>query len=373
MEISNYSELQSKTIDFLRFPLMLMVVFIHNKHSEINMQSIDYKNFSSENLYSLIVTLGHFTLTNIAVPSFFMFSGFLFFYKTSVFTKKHYFDKLKKRIKTLLIPYLFWNTLVISISLVNAIKNGEVTTFFIKLSDKGFFSIFWNYTSWDNSLINQTYFGPALLPLWFLRDLILAVILSPLIYYIIKYTKFFGIIGLGLLYYFKLGDVVFDYNLNQLIVALFFFAIGSYFSLNAKNLVTSFRKVQIFLSLVAFISLIFSVYYYQTDIFKYIIPVYIISGVVTIVNITSLLIEKNIVKGVDLLSKASFFIYLSHTIFILHYSRGFLNKIIPFDNYIAQTTIYLITPLLCCTICVVLYLLLSKFTPKLTEIIVGGR
>lgn len=39
-------ELQSKTIDFLRFPLALMVVFIHNPFvKEFDMQSINYADF----------------------------------------------------------------------------------------------------------------------------------------------------------------------------------------------------------------------------------------------------------------------------------------------------------------------------------------
>lgn len=372
MTITNFSELQSKTINFLRFPLMLMVVFIHDEHLEINMQILTTKTLQMKTLYTIIVNLGHYTLTQIAVPCFFMFSGFLFFYKTTEFSKTQYFDKLKKRIKTLLIPYLLWNILAICVPLAGALKNGELATFWTNLSEKGFFSIFLNYTSWK-SMTGQIYFGPALLPLWFLRDLILTVILSPVIYHIVKYTKILGIIGLGLLYYFKIGVIIVDYNLNQLVVAIFFFALGSYFSINEKNIISSLRKVQIFGLPISLISLGFSVYFYQTDIFQYILPIYVVSGIITIVNITSLLIERNKIKEIDLLSKASFFIYLSHTILILGLSRVFLNKIIPFDNYIALTIIYLLTPFLCVSVCVALYFLLHKFLPKLTEIIVGGR
>ncbi|MDR0427981.1 MAG: acyltransferase [Dysgonamonadaceae bacterium] len=365
--------LQSKTIDFLRFPLMLMVIFIHNPHLGIDMQNIDYTNLTGEGIYSIVVTLGHYTLTHIAVPGFFMFSGFLFFYKTSEFTHVQYFNKLKKRIKTLFIPYLLWNTLFISISWIIAMKNGELVAFWTNLSDKGIFSIFWNHSTWGNPLENQIFYGPALVPLWFLRDLILSIILSPIIYYLVKYTKIFGIIGLGFLYYFNIGFVVEGYNLNQLICAVFFFAFGGYFSINAKNLVLSFRKVQIFSSLLAVTSLVFSVYFYPTKIFNYIYPIYVISGVITMVNMASFLLERNKVKEIELLSKASFFVYLSHTVLILGFSRRCLNIIIPFDNYIVLTIKYLITPFLCAFICIVLYSLLRKFMPKFLAIIVGGR
>lgn len=369
----NYTELQSKTIDFLRFPLMLMVVFIHTPHLEINMQGIDSSNFTSMNFYSIIVTLGHYTLTNIAVPCFFMISGFLFFYKVTDFSKNFYFNKLKNRVFTLLIPYLLWNALMILIFLVLHTKNGELSVFVENILDKGLLSVFWNYSSWKSLATNQTLYGPALLSLWFLRDLILSVILSPIIFYIVKYTRFFGIIALGLLYYFKVGFVIFDYNLNQLITAVFFFALGSYFSLNAKNIVLSFRKLQKLWMVLAIISLICSVYYYQTQSFRYILPFYTISGIITIVNITSFLLERNRLKEIDILSRASFFIYLSHPIFILSFSNAFLNKILPFENYVVLTIKYLVTPILCVTICIIIYWVLNRYLQKITKVIVGGR
>ena len=349
-----------------------MVVFIHNPHLDIKMEIIATNPLQIKSLYTIFVNLGHYTLTQISVPCFFVFSGFFFFSKTTGFSKNQYFDKLKNRIKTLLIPYLLWNIIAVLVPLAGAFKNGELAIYLTNLSEKGYFSIFWNYTSWK-SMTGQNNYGPALIPLWFLRDLLLTIILSPIIYQLIKYTKIWGIFVIGLFYYFKIGVIILDYNLNQLIMAIFFFALGSYFSINGKNIVISFRKVQLFVLPISIISLCLSVYYYQTDFFKNILPIYIISGVITIVNITSYLMEKNKIKEIQLLSESSFFIYLSHTILILQLSRGFLNKIIPFDNYIAITIIYLFTPFLCVSICLALFFLLRKFSPKLAEIILGGR
>lgn len=47
----------------------------------------------------------------MAVPLFFI-SGYLFFFRTA-FSVDVYKKKLKSRIKTLLIPYLFWNFVVL--------------------------------------------------------------------------------------------------------------------------------------------------------------------------------------------------------------------------------------------------------------------
>ena len=47
-------------------------------------------------------------LTEIAVPYFFIISGF-FFFRISYYEKNNYFKMLKKKAKTLLIPFIFWN------------------------------------------------------------------------------------------------------------------------------------------------------------------------------------------------------------------------------------------------------------------------
>lgn len=51
-------------------------------------------------------------LASVAVPLFFFISGYLFFFRTT-FSVDVYKKKLKSRIKTLLIPYLFWNFVVL--------------------------------------------------------------------------------------------------------------------------------------------------------------------------------------------------------------------------------------------------------------------
>ena len=100
-------ELLSKTISYLRFPLIVGVVFIHNKMAEINVQGdiVSYDDWPW-----LTYTMDFFSsvLPTIAVPLFFFISGFLFFYKVD-FDKNVYIKKLKSRYHTLVIPYLIWN------------------------------------------------------------------------------------------------------------------------------------------------------------------------------------------------------------------------------------------------------------------------
>lgn len=106
-------ELQSKTIDFLRFPLIVGVILIHTSPASLVVNGTYQDAISVYPVYSTLYTLCSQILARLAVPIFFIISGFLFFYHTPVFDKSAYWSKLKKRARTLLVPYLLWNALVI--------------------------------------------------------------------------------------------------------------------------------------------------------------------------------------------------------------------------------------------------------------------
>ena len=89
---------QSNFITFLRFPLIVGVLVVHT-HLLVNDHEAWYDYYSH--------IIGKLTL--IAPAVFFMMSAYLFFYKG--FSISIYKDKLRKRIKSLLIPYLIWNLL----------------------------------------------------------------------------------------------------------------------------------------------------------------------------------------------------------------------------------------------------------------------
>ena len=109
MRLDNQTEISilSKTMTYLRFPLIIAVVFIHTQLGEtiINGESVaEESKFIIHDILFHIITN---ELARIAVPLFFFISGFLFFYKTDSFTLEKYKNKLKKRFRTLLIPYFF--------------------------------------------------------------------------------------------------------------------------------------------------------------------------------------------------------------------------------------------------------------------------
>ena len=81
-------------LKYLNFFMSVLVVLIHSINNNIFIEKIFGQN-------------GY--LGQIAVPYFFMASGFLFFY--NVHTVKDVFLKIRRRIYTVLIPYFSWNVI----------------------------------------------------------------------------------------------------------------------------------------------------------------------------------------------------------------------------------------------------------------------
>ena len=110
-------ELQSKTIAFLRFPLIVGVVLIHCYYKELPIGGVKVPVMDEYPIYKLIADLFSQVLARTAVPLFFLISGYLFFYKSSL-SWPMYGSKLRKRAQTLLFPYLFWNGALVALHLL---------------------------------------------------------------------------------------------------------------------------------------------------------------------------------------------------------------------------------------------------------------
>ncbi|MBT1314895.1 acyltransferase family protein, partial [Phocaeicola dorei] len=153
----------SYKILFFNFILSVLIVLLHSNCKVTLGWNNDGTNLSNfiELLTTYISCIGH-----IAVPMFYIISAYLFYHNIS--TLKDTLSKIKKRIKTLLIPYLLWNTFFVSI-------------FWIILH-----SPFSKYLHMNNNLnsihsILIAIINSDLTPLWFIKNLFIFTILSPVI------------------------------------------------------------------------------------------------------------------------------------------------------------------------------------------------
>lgn len=361
----------SQTIDHLRFPLSILVVLIHvypqNNPLFIPIKNIDIYNINISAIYSIIARSGHY-FSQIAVPFFFFTSGYYFF-REKTFTALIYKEKIKQKSKTLIIPYILWNLIAIFFLLPFTYK-------FIDI--QYVLSCFWNITSWSNNSIielpiNHIVSAPIAFPLWFLRDLIILIFLSPVIYIGIKKIGIIFIVFLAILFILNICSLP---GIGT--TGIFFFSAGAYLKLTDKNPIAECHKLKstsIVISLIMFFLTVFKDGHWISYIT---VNIYCIFGVISIINITSKIIkERNIPQSN--LSKVSFFLYAIHTIIffkfsILTFSKTLSEKIFMCDMYhIGLIFSYFLSPLLCTTICVVVFNTMKKISPTFLSMLTRKR
>jgi Acyltransferase family. len=211
-----------------------------------------------------------------------MISGYLFFYKSKDWNINVYWVKLKKRFFTLLVPYLLWNILfVLSEYIIYGITGKDVSIITKTYSDMGWYNIFYCSTLSSGDII----YTPVNTPLWFIRDLIIMVILSPIVYMLIKYLKIWSIYILGICFIFYLWPHIPGFS----ITAFLFFTLGAYFSLSKLNFVEVFRKYKAIFYIISLILLLTAIWYNgeSTSIGCYAKKIYILFGAPAIICLFS--------------------------------------------------------------------------------------
>lgn len=343
--------IQSQAIDALRFPLAVAVVFIHSGLS--NSIGWDCHNDILSNLLVFVIN----SILPAAVPLFFLISGFLFFLKMERMSKTWYLIQMKKKCRTLLLPYMCWNILAIPI-------------FIFCVHDKNIFSIFENVKIGDFFLLFWAYNGPYPLdlPLWFVRDLFILMLLSPIIYCALRKCKYLFLIIIALPYLFVEKQLC---GLSY--TGLLYFSIGAFFSLNKdKQLFNIGRNLKRMIMQIFVGAIIIRCFYY--DVF-WIQRFYALMLTFVIYQVFYVCVQNRWVKAVPLLSKSSFFIFAAHYLCVYGYSTALLRKIIPSSGllFLSGEMKIMLSVALCCSICFALYLFLYKSFPKLAGLLTGGR
>ncbi len=362
--VTNTSDdLLSETISFVRFPMAFLVAVIHGYFVKVIIDGgktvID---FSSYNVFSNVVYVTG-EITSVAVPVFYILSGFLFFYKVQDYTREIYFAKLRKRMNSLLVPYIIWNMFsalffMFGQHLMPSIFSGTSAN----VSDYTFKE--WLLIFWNDSGTGY----PASSQLWFLRDLMIVVIASPLVYMYIKFSRLFGIIVLWLLWFLDIEPDVIGLNATS----FFLFSLGAYFSLNRVNFVMlSEYLLKKGLFVMYIIVLIVALLFQDTTYSPYLHKLCISIGVFVVFGIAYSYLKGGGHSNM-FLSKSTMFIYLSHLLPILFFKK-FLISIIRPENELTALLVYFLCPVVIVTSCLFLFSILRKYVPIFTSVITGGR
>ena len=373
-------DLLSYTISYLRFPLTVGVVFIHfSLDGGINVHGVKY-GLDNPEWYFFIINFTSQVLAAIGVPLFFFISGYLFFYNKD-FNKDVYTQQLKKRANTLLVPYILWNLIAVLWHFKYFIPG--ISSFFrptdVQISFTRILNTFFDNNNGRGIFIGQVspsaerMISPIDGPLWFVRDLMLMVLGSPIIYWLTKKFKTYFVTVVGLVWLFSSFILpAFNYK-DQLLTALFFFSGGGYYSINKENFVLSFRELKfipITYSIIAVVDALSKSLVYN----EYIHKIGIIFGIVTVIVIASYSLEHGIVQVNKSLADSSFFIYAMHYIFsgeLLKFSFMMLH--VPDKNPCAMLALYFSLPIISIFVCLGLFLFLKRYSPRLCGLLTGNR
>ena len=353
------SVIQNKLLhifDWLRFPLMVGVIFIHSYGF------ISVTEEMKDSFWGMIIEIFSQGIGRLSVPLFFFISGYLFFYKIDQFSKEIFINKLKRRFKSLFLPYIIWNALCISLYMGLDYLGYHINY----LEDKGnnpltFLRAFIGFD--ENSL----YAYPAVYQLWFLRDLMIIILLSPILYFLLNRFKgvFIGIVGLLWVTGFEI-PVMSKYGFSM--VSIFFFSSGAYCSTNNFSVLDIFGKVK-------YIGYLYPCFLIL-DLFTESIIIHnigIISGIILAISLCSYFYDKKKLTPVPFLTSATFFLYAIHEPFLLSKIRLDIINHLPVHIPAIAVLGYFASVLLTILISLFLFKLLQKTFPNFTKLIAGNR
>jgi len=351
--ISNYLSDKIKTLSFI---LIILVLYIHSGFHANEITGMYWNDFIQEYISGKIGRL--------AVPLFFMISGYLFFFNTDngiVIIKR----KIRSRIKSLVVPYLYgcfyFTVFVFALQFVPGINdhvNGGGLTVLNRPLLLVIKNLFWIGTNSN---------APFAFHLWFIRDLIVIVALTPILYYLLGCLKWWLIL---MLFALTLISIV----PSSLFSSLFWFSLGAIFSLTEANI--DYKK-----SLLGILILSLYLSFSLLELISgFIIPepilkLLIILGIVGIWFSYDFMVSNGFSlkehQWFSIASGFTFFIYLFHepTLNIVRkVIVAFLGK-----NSMGYLISYLLSPFIFVLTMVYIGLLLKRFIPKIYSNLVGGR
>ena len=346
MVISEYNSHKIKALSFIS---IVFVIYIHSPYLEA-------AGFPVARVVQAFVA--DFGLALFAVPMFFAISGMLFF--NGAKKVSDCYPKIRKRIRTLLVPYIIWNLIFVGWYVVMAITPG-VSSFVnsdmlsnLNLSD-------------PLDTLNFLFIEPARFHLWFLRDLMLFVCMSPLIYIAVKKAPWMtlAIVFLatgwiprcGLCYFVAGGVLSLHYNLETL----------------KRFLSTPVTIVCLSLYLLnALVTVMFGAYP-ENAFWQYYIKLMSFVAILAVWGGYDLISNFKLIntKLFNPFPGYSFFIYLFHEpAFNIIKKLGL--RLLGVHEW-ALILLYLVNPIIMCAIAIMVAMALQKIMPKTYSILVGGR
>lgn len=348
---NTYSLRLSEAITWLRFPLIFLIILLHC-YSTVSLPG-------DHGLYFRMIYPFSLWLGEAGVPGFFFISGFLLFH-----SKKNYQQKLETRFHTLLIPYLLWNALLLALYIVAFMAgypqdiNGKSIAEYTFID---YIRVFWDRGSYDNGN-----FVPILCPFWYIRNLLIMSILSPLFYYIIKYVREIFLLAVAVWWL----STPHNAFISQTIL---FFCLGAYFSILKKNPLEVFDKQQKWYITLCIIFAVADIVMHTI----YVTPINLqIHRIALIFNIPAFFLLADYCCQHGFTSKvlphAAFIVFCVHYPIVVVMRKACAVKLGDASDMI-HIPLYFACVILATAISILIYMGLDKYLPKIKNVLSGNR
>ncbi len=205
----------SRRISSLRFLLIVFVVFIHNTGWRMEYAS-GVQVFEVPRWADLVRIFLSDIVARCAVPLFFLFSGYLLFRKEEPFARI-----VRKKTRSLLVPYLLWNGMAVAFYAAAQALPLARDYFTNPANDFRSFGLLQWVDAFAGLFTSRAPF-PIVYPLWFIRDLFILSLLSPVFRKLAGAAPVLLLGALGLLWAFDLDIMILSTE------ALLFFTLGLY-------------------------------------------------------------------------------------------------------------------------------------------------
>lgn len=344
----------------LNFPLIVGVAYIHAYPTAIGFAGGTLGTHDINFLTDFVRTLISQGVARLSVPLFFLMSGYLFCagFKWSW---RGYGRKLTTRVKTLLVPYLFWTMLGVAIAYLGQ-SIPAVRAYFTDgplIADYSAFRLI-------NAVLGMTS-APESYHFWFIRDLMLLMILSPLLVVILRYAAmaFFAVV-------FILWITAQWPIYTPDAVGVLFFSVGCYLGMKEISPFALDRYGAGFL--IAYLPILLADTIWNDASFNTCLHrCGIVVGLVAVLYLTKRILTCEWLKNALLwLSGSSFFVYAAHEP-LLGIVRTVAFRFIPLAWPYTILLLYLLLPMTVIAFLVGLHRLLASITPRVLRIVTGGR
>lgn len=346
---TDWAKRQSQAIDLLRFPMAVAVVVLHYGTTLVN---------DATGTLRALCILFEEGVCRLAVPCFFFISGFLFFHGLQKWDWDRWKEKLERRVRTLLIPYILWILIDFFVYWCYGLIQGETVTLADQFWKLGGLRIFWSVSGGLPISVKGV---PLNGPLWFIRDLMYFTVAAPLIYLFLSKAKSVGFIIICIIFVCIQGVIP---------EGLVFFITGAFLQIKGKNICELFwpRRTRIYILSLLFLvaaCLLFNIPFWG----RFVKNIFLFVGIAAVFCLVASATDRRKVN--PFLVRSSFFIFATHMILILQQIAIPLVKNLSFRGPAWECICFFLTPTLAVCICLGLLYLMEQLLPYTTRLLIG--